>query len=127
MKILNTLFSTANNCCPRCHEGKVFEYNNPYRLLSLFKIHKTCSHCGLLYEREPSFFYGAMYVSYGLTAGWFILWFFVDMFFLHMETLNFAILITLSIVVLSPITLRFSRMLWLNLFNKYDASYRKIE
>ena len=27
-----------------------------------------CSSCGLKYKIEPSFFYGAMYVSYGLTV-----------------------------------------------------------
>jgi len=113
-------YSVFNNKCPRCHKGEVFENKNPYNLNTLFKMHSTCSHCNLKYDREPSFFYGAMYASYGLTAGWFILWYFIDMFFLHMDTLTFAISITLSIIVLSPLTLRLSRMLWLNLFTKYE-------
>jgi hypothetical protein len=29
---------------------------------------ENCSHCGLRYQIEPSFFYGAMYVSYGLNV-----------------------------------------------------------
>ncbi len=127
MKILNVLYSTALNKCPRCHEGQVFEYNNPYRLGSMFKIHKSCSHCELKYEREPSFFYGAMYASYGLTSGWFITWFFIDLFFLHMDTLSFAVFITLSIIALSPLTIRVSRLLWLNLFNKFDKNFQKKE
>jgi hypothetical protein len=28
------------------------------------KMLKTCPHCGMTYEREPGYFYGAMYVSY---------------------------------------------------------------
>jgi len=127
MKILNLLYSTVQNKCPRCHEGQVFEYNSPYRLASMFKIHKNCSHCGLKYEKEPSFFYGAMYASYALTSGWFIVWFFIDLFFLHMETIYFAIFITLSIIVLSPLTIRVSRLMWLNLFNKFDKNYQKKE
>jgi hypothetical protein len=31
-------------------------------------MHEKCSHCGLIYQIEPSFFYGAMYVSYGLNV-----------------------------------------------------------
>jgi hypothetical protein len=31
-------------------------------------MHDNCSHCGLKYQIEPSFFYGAMYVSYGLNV-----------------------------------------------------------
>lgn len=127
MRIPEIVYSSVLNKCPRCHKGQVFEYNNPYRLGSMFKIHKTCSHCELRYEREPSFFYGAMYASYALTSGWFIIWFFIDMFFLHLDTLNFAIFITLSIIALSPLTIRLSRLLWLNFFNKYDNSFQKKE
>ncbi len=125
MKILNILTSTFLNKCPRCHEGQVFTFNNPYRLGSMFSIHKNCSHCGLKYEKEPSFFYGAMYASYALTSGWFIVWFFIDMFFLHLDTLTFAVLITISIIALSPLTIRLSRLLWLNFFNKYDKQTHK--
>lgn len=123
MKILNILYSTLFNKCSRCHRGEVFKYKNPYRLDSMFAMHETCSHCGLKYEKEPSFFYGAMYASYALTAGWFIVWFFIDKFFLHLDTLTFAIGITISIVVLSPLSLRLSRLLWLNFFSGYKREF----
>lgn len=127
MKILNIIYSIILNKCPRCHEGQVFENNNPYRLGHMFNIHKNCSHCDLKYEKEPSFFYGAMYASYALTSGWFIVWFFMDMFILHMDTLSFALFITLSIIALSPLTIRVSRLLWLNFFNKYDKRFQNKE
>lgn len=44
--------------CPRCLRGQVFA--------GLFRMHKRCSTCGLPYEREPGYFVGAMYFSYGL-------------------------------------------------------------
>jgi uncharacterized protein (DUF983 family) len=44
--------------CPRCLEGRVFA--------GLFRMHKCCPSCGLPFEREPGYFMGAMYLSYGL-------------------------------------------------------------
>jgi hypothetical protein len=41
---------------------------NPLHLSKILKMHNNCSHCGFQYQIEPSFFYGAMYVSYGLNV-----------------------------------------------------------
>ena len=32
------------------------------------RMHKTCSNCGIRYEKDPSFFTGAMYVSYAFSV-----------------------------------------------------------
>ncbi len=32
-------------------------------------MHRECPRCGLKFEREPGYFLGAMYISYGLGAG----------------------------------------------------------
>jgi hypothetical protein len=80
-------------------------------------MHEKCEHCELKYEREPSFFYGAMYVSYALTSGWFIIWYVLFLTALKdLDALTFALLMTGSIIALSPLTIRWSRMLWLNFF-----------
>jgi hypothetical protein len=31
-------------------------------------MHKACPHCGLVFEREPGFFLGSIYINYGVTA-----------------------------------------------------------
>jgi len=124
MKIGSLFYSTLNNKCPRCHQGDVFKHQNPYRLKDMFGMHTHCSHCQLKYEREPSFFYGAMYASYGLTAGWFIVWYFIDKFFLGLDPLGFALGIAVSIILMSPLSVRWSRMIWLNIFNKYEGNMR---
>ena len=46
--------------CPRCGEGMLF--------LGWFRMRSRCDWCGLIYEREPGFFLGSIYVNYGLTA-----------------------------------------------------------
>ena len=121
MRVFQILYSMWFNKCPRCHKGNVFVYKNPYRLKALFKLHEHCSSCNLQYEREPSFFYGAMYVSYALTSGWFIVWYVLYITVLNtMDTLWFALAMASSLIVLSPLTLSWSRMLWLNFFVPFN-------
>jgi hypothetical protein len=102
----------------------VFTEKNPYKLSKVFSLHETCSHCQLKYEKEPSFFYGAMYVSYALTSGWFTIWFALYNYVLNIDTLTFALLMVGSIILLSPLTIRWSRLIWLNFFFKYKKEYR---
>jgi hypothetical protein len=124
MLLLHLIYSTFANKCSRCNKGDVFVSNNPYNLGKIFKINKTCSHCGLQYEKEPSFFYGAMYVSYAISSGWFMIWYALQSFILNWETLNFALFITGFIIVVSPLTLRWSRLIWLNFFYGYKKAYK---
>jgi uncharacterized protein (DUF983 family) len=60
------LYSILTGTCPRCQQESMYVDKNPYKLSRVFKMHEKCSHCGLHYKIEPSFFYGAMYVSYGV-------------------------------------------------------------
>ena len=62
------LYSILTGTCPKCHEESMYCEKNPYKLSSIYKMHDTCSHCETKYMIEPSFFYGAMYVSYGVTV-----------------------------------------------------------
>lgn len=59
----STLGSILQQRCPRCRMGRIFRY-------SIFrgfpKMCERCSICDLKFEREPGYFLGAMYVSYGL-------------------------------------------------------------
>ena len=48
--------------CPRCRSGKIFR-----RSVWLFPpMYERCLFCNLKFEREPGYFLGAMYISYGL-------------------------------------------------------------
>lgn len=118
------LYSILNSRCPRCHEGEVFEVKNPYKLGSLFKMHETCSHCGLRYEVEPSFFYGAMYVSYGYSVALFVATYIVMNFIYDPGITDIIIALAITVIALSPVVLRLSRITWLNLFVKYNPEKR---
>ena len=62
------LYSILKGKCPRCNEGAFFKYNVTFTPSKVTKLHENCSKCNLKYMIEPSFFYGAMYVNYGITV-----------------------------------------------------------
>ena len=60
------IYSIFTGTCPVCQEESMYIEDNPYKLGSVYQMHERCSNCGTKYKIEPSFFYGAMYVSYGV-------------------------------------------------------------
>lgn len=114
------LYSILNFRCPRCHEGEVFEEKNPYKLGKLFSMHENCPQCELRYEVEPSFFYGAMYVSYGYSVALFVATYIIMNLVYDPPIRDIIIALGLIVFVLAPLVLRLSRITWLNLFVKYN-------
>ena len=51
--------------CPKCRKGSLL-IGHPYQLRNLNKVNESCSVCQLNFKIETGFFYGSMYVSYGL-------------------------------------------------------------
>jgi uncharacterized protein (DUF983 family) len=122
MLVPEIIYSTTANKCPRCHKGKVFENNNPYSFKKPFLMKDACSECDLKYEREPGFFYGALYVSYALMSGIFIVWFLADLLWIHMDAVTLAITVVSSMLVLFPVVFRSARIIWLNFFIRFDKN-----
>lgn len=52
--------------CPRCRKGDIFT-GSAYSF-SLQKTNINCPVCNLKFEREPGFFYVAMFVSYAMNV-----------------------------------------------------------
>ncbi len=105
----------SHSKCPRCRVGKVFQ-GSTYSL-KVQKMNEFCPHCELKFEREPGYFYGAMFISYALNVAEIItacviatflglelrednLWFFVGVLFM-------------TTLVFSPFNYRYSRMILL--------------
>lgn len=123
MIIPEIVYSTVANKCPRCHKGKVFENNNPYSFKNGLTMHDSCSECNLKYEREPGFFYGALYVSYALMSGIFIVWFLADLLWLHMEAVNLVIIVVSSMLLLFSVVYRTARIVWMNFFIRFNKNF----
>ncbi len=98
---------------------------NPYRLGSLFKMHERCSHCNTKYKMEPSFFYGAMYVSYAVGIAFAVASFVIAFLFIGTSLVNTFIAIVATLVVFMPVIIRLSRNIWNNFFIKYDPKVIK--
>lgn len=118
----NRLYSMLFLKCPRCHEGELFSNPNAWKLKSVLDMPKNCARCGLQFERETWFFYGAMYVSYGLNvalgAALFLIYY---LFFFKVAIHWFLILLTLLILITFPYISRLSRAIWINFFEVYKG------
>ncbi|MEP2240238.1 MAG: DUF983 domain-containing protein [Maribacter sp.] len=117
----NKLYSILTGSCPRCHEESMYLDKNPYHMGKIFKMHERCSHCDLKYKIEPSFFYGAMYVSYGVGIAFAVAAFVIANLFIGADLIETFIAIIITLVVFMPIIMRLSRNIWINMFVKYDA------
>jgi uncharacterized protein (DUF983 family) len=114
------LNSILTGTCPRCQEESMYEDKNPYNLKNIYKMHENCSHCGLHYQIEPSFFYGAMYVSYGLTVMVGVAAFIISKVIIGLELTQSFIAIIATLIVTMPITARLARNIYINMFVSYD-------
>lgn len=122
MSLIHIPYSVFANKCPRCHQGKVLSNSNPLRLSTMLDTEKSCSHCHLKYEKEVGFFTGALYVSYAMMSGMFIVAYILQLTVLDWETTHFALFMLALIIVTFPFVARWSRVLWLNFFNSYQSN-----
>ncbi|MDW8850012.1 DUF983 domain-containing protein [Flavobacterium sp. MMLR14_040] len=114
------LNSILTGSCPKCQKESMYSDKNPLHLTKVLKMNDHCSHCGLKYQIEPSFFYGAMYVSYGLNVAVGIAAFIVSFVFFGVTIEQSFLAIVISLIVLFPFVLRLSRNLYINMFVSYD-------
>ncbi len=121
----NILFSVTKNKCPKCHQGNIFVTNNVFNLRNFDKMHEKCSNCDLKFEKEPGFFYGAMFVSYALMAAWFVTTWCINILFLNLSTYTYLAFVLLTFVFLATITFRTSRIIWINFFTKFEGKLNK--
>ena len=116
------LYSILTGTCPKCMNESMYVHKNPLQLGSVLKMNEKCSHCGLKYQIEPSFFYGAMYVSYGLNVAIGIAAFIISYLFFNTSIKTSFIIIIATLIVSFPIVLRLSRNIYINMFVSYDPT-----
>jgi len=129
MKKGTILYSILNFRCPNCHEGKLFNYKL-YNLKKIGTMNKSCDKCQLEYSREPGFYFGAAYVSYGISVAFAIAISaigYLIKYFLYPELSWYTILavLILSLVVLFPVSYGLSRAVWLNMFYSYGKGNKQ--
>jgi uncharacterized protein (DUF983 family) len=119
------IYSIFTGTCPKCQKESIYKTKNPYVLSDVFKINDNCSNCKLKYRLEPSFFYGSMYVSYGVGIAFAVTAFLISYLGFETSLLTAFIAIILTMIALGPIIMRLSRNIWINLFVSYDKNLFK--
>ncbi|MBI1847528.1 MAG: DUF983 domain-containing protein [Candidatus Rokubacteria bacterium] len=115
--------------CPRCGATPLFRQYEPTNdgaaagtsaprravtwFSSWFRMHPSCALCGLVFERAPGYWIGAIYVNYGVTTviaigGYFTLW------RLASPSTAAQLAVWVPFVIVFPLWFfRYSRSLWL--------------
>lgn len=119
------LYSILTGTCPKCMNESMYVDKNLLHIGSILKMNEKCSHCGLKYQIEPSFFYGAMYVSYGLNVAIGIASFIISFLLFKTDILTSFIVIIVALILSFPIVLRWSRNIYINMFVSYDSTTKK--
>ncbi|WNH09067.1 DUF983 domain-containing protein [Thalassobellus suaedae] len=119
------LYSIFTGTCPKCHEESMYKNKNPYIISEVLDMHETCSNCGTKYKIEPSFFYGAMYVSYAVGIAFAVAAFVISFYFFNANINIVFISIVATLMAFLPVIIRVSRNIWINIFMHYDKSLDK--
>ncbi len=118
------LYSILTGSCPKCHQESMYTDANPYHFNKLFDMNSTCSHCGTKYQMEPSFFYGAMYVSYAVGIAFGVAAFIIS-YLIFGSSLKVAFgAIIATLIIFMPVIIRLSRNIWINFFIHYDKNWK---
>ncbi|CAI8185241.1 MAG: Uncharacterised protein [Formosa sp. Hel1_33_131] len=118
----NKLYSILTGKCPKCHQESMYKNSNAYQLTQTLEMHERCGHCNTKYKIEPSFFYGSMYVSYGVGIGFSVATFLLTFILFETSLVTSFIAIVCALIGFMPIIMRVSRNIWINLFMSYDAA-----
>jgi uncharacterized protein (DUF983 family) len=92
--------------CPRCCRGPIYRRG--------MHMHTRCPVCDLLYDREPGYFVGSLYISYGISCLVLMLGLLVAHLLFPETDLGWLILI-LAVLYLPfvPLVTRYARVLWI--------------
>jgi len=106
--------------CPKCRETKMFK--DPFQITKPLDMFERCSHCKQSFEPEPGFYFGAMFLSYGIACLVYLPLAFLLVFYFDW-TINamLGFILFLYFIFFFKL-LRFSRSLWAHLMIKYKGN-----
>ena len=114
--------SVLKSKCPSCRKGAMFPYKT-YNLRRMGLMHSNCQECGQNFMPEPSFYVGAMYVSYAFSVAILMTLYVGNKIlggpFTTMQVFGVAVVV---VVVFAPLSYRLSRSIWAHLFIKHKKS-----
>ena len=116
MKKHNLLYRIIFSKCPNCGDGDMFPYGI-YKVRKMGKMNNNCAKCNQTFNPEPVFYTGAMYVSYAFSVAIMFSFYFGNLILGSPLSVNeIMLLITTVIIVFAPVSYRWSRSIWAQLF-----------
>lgn len=101
--------------CPNCGKGEV--YQKKKYLLELPIMNDRCNDCNYYFDREPGYFLGAMYISYGLAVLQGIITFLMLYFFFPTTPTIWVVLMILAVIFLFSLkNYKLSRIIYIHIF-----------
>src|SRR5262249_43775980 len=92
--------------CPRCCDGKIY--------LRGMTMNPRCPVCDLLFEREPGYFMGALYISYTLAIVFLLAAMWILSTLLPSVDLGWIVLMcAVCFLPFVPMVTRYSRVIWI--------------
>ncbi|WP_339626626.1 DUF983 domain-containing protein [uncultured Maribacter sp.] len=119
------VYGIFSGTCPVCQNESMYMESNTYKLRSTLKMKERCSDCNTKYKIEPSFFYGAMYVSYPVGLAFATAAFVLGYLVFDLGLITTYCIIVAVMVMALPIILRISRNIWINIFLSYEKREKK--
>ena len=109
------LKSILQEKCPNCGKSHVFEKKTKF--FELPKMKEKCDSCNYYFDREPGYFIGAMYISYGLAVLQGLITFLLVHFLLpSIPTLGVVLIILAVIFLFSLKNYKLSRIIYIHIF-----------
>jgi uncharacterized protein (DUF983 family) len=102
--------------CPYCNKGNIFRPGKriPFQVPDM---KERCDVCDTNLDREPGYFFGAMYVSYAMAVGeGIITYLLLANIFRLQNTAIILVMIIFVILLLQNKNFRVSRIIWMHLF-----------
>ena len=116
------IYSIVAMKCPRCHEGKL--WRSPLYKLKFYDMYENCPVCGLKYEQEPGFWYGAMYMGYTFSSGALLIVMLITLLVLKWEIPQILTAIGITALIGFTFNTRLSRSTWLNIMVSYNPNWQ---
>lgn len=113
--------------CPRCYQGAMFTHS-AFRLRHFDNMPEHCRVCNFRFEIELGFYWGAMYISYGLSV---LLLGVVGVLLYYLgddpPLWVYIAVVSGSLFLLTTLLFRYARVLMLYLFGSvhYDPRYKQ--
>src|SRR5579864_9761989 len=109
--------SIFRQLCPRCRSARIFRSTLYW---GFPKMNDRCPVCGLRFNREPGYFLGAMYISYGLALAVIVALGIAAWALTHWHVDRIALVAILLFLPFVPSLTLLSRVLWIYLDQKVD-------